>query len=301
MSTEKPDFILYAQHGWADNHQAIAALAKSVASEKTEIIAPSLGYVQTWLKIETLVQTVENVASKTLTRYPDVPIQIMGHSMGGLIWLEVLNRHPEWWSLVDSLILIASPIGGADLARVFDPLGFGIGIAKDLGTNRRAIAEKIAATIPTLVIAGDVDGGSDGTITVGSTRVRHAQFVCLPGLSHEVLRNHPSVATAIREFWRQRDVLSELDPEIDRLIQQLQSVPGMTDAHQRDFYGATVLLEHQNGITIRVWTNPLGVDHVFVACPQGQCLYGGFVGWRHSQDLHHVLEGIKQDVLHSNS
>ena len=42
MPIGEPDFILYAQHGWADNHQAIAALAESVAAEKTEIIAPEL-------------------------------------------------------------------------------------------------------------------------------------------------------------------------------------------------------------------------------------------------------------------
>ena len=295
MPTREPEFILYAQHGWADNHQEIAALAKSVATEGTVIIAPTLGYAQTWLRIETLVQTVEKVAIENLARYPGVPIRIIGHSMGGLIWLEVLNRHPEWWSSIDSLVLVASPVGGADLARVFDPLSLGIGIAKDLGANRRAIAEKIAATIPTLVIAGDVDGGSDGTITVGTARFRFAQLVYLPGLSHEALRNHPSVAAAISRFWEQRESLPALDPDIDRLIQQLQAVPGMTDAHQRDFYKATVFLECKNGVTIRLWKNPLGVDHVFVVCPKGQCLYEGFVGWLHAKDLRRVLEELKQD------
>jgi len=295
MPTGEPNFILYAQHGWADNHQAIAALAKSVATEGTKIIAPDLGYARTWLRIETLIQTVETVATETIAKYPGVPIRIIGHSMGGLVWLEVLNRHPEWWSLIDSLVLVASPVGGADLARIFDPLGLGIGIAKDLGADRRAIAEKIAATIPTLAIVGDVDGGSDGTITVGTARFRFAQVVYLPGLSHEALRNHPSVAAAISRFWEQREALPDLDPEVDRLIQQLQAVPGMTDAHQRDFYKATVFLECKNGVTIRVWKNPMGIDHVFVVCPKGQCLYGGFVGWIHAKDLQRVLERIKQD------
>ena len=171
----------------------------------------------------------------------------------------------------------------------------GIGIAKDLGADRRAIAEKIAATIPTLVIVGDVDGGSDGTITVGTAKFRFAHFVYLSGLSHGALKNHPSVAAAISRFWEERESLPDLDLEVDRLIQQLQAVPGITDAHQRDFYKATVFLECKNGVTIRVWKNPLGVDHVFVVCPKGQCLYGGFVGWLHSKDLRQVLERIKQD------
>jgi len=295
MPTGEPNFILYAQHGWADNHQAIAALAKSVATEGTKIIAPDLGYARTWLRIETLIQTVETVATETIAKYPGVPIRIIGHSMGGLVWLEVLNRHPEWWSLIDSLVLVASPVGGADIARIFDPLGLGIGIAKDLGADRRAIAEKIAATIPTLVIVGDVDGGSDGTITVGTAKFRSAHPVYLPGLSHGALKNHPSVAAAISRFWEQKESLPDLDLEVDRLIQQLQAVPGMTDAHQRDFYKAAVFLECKNGVTIRTWKNPVGVDHVFVVCPKGQYLYGGFVGWLHAKDLQRVLEQIKQD------
>ena len=252
-------------------------------------------YVQTWLRIETLVQTVEKVATENITKYPSVPIRIIGHSVGGLIWLEVLNRHPEWWPLIDSLVLVASLVGGADLDRVFDPLGLGIGIARDLGADRRAIAEKIAATIPTLAIVGDVDGGSDGTITVGTAKFRFAHFVYLSGLSHGALKNHPSVAAAISRFWEQKESLPDLDPEIERLIQQLQAVPGITDAHQRDFYKATVFLECKNGVTIRVWKNPLGVDHVFVVCPKGQCLYGGFVGWLHAKDLQRVLERMKQN------
>ena len=252
-------------------------------------------YVQTWLRIETLVQTVEKVATENITKYPSVPIRIIGHSVGGLIWLEVLNRHPEWWPLIDSLVLVASPVGGADLDRVFDPLGLGIGIARDLGADRRAIAEKIAATIPTLVIAGDVDGGSDGTITVGTAKFRFAHFVYLLGLSHGALKNHPSVAAAISRFWEQRESLPDLDPEVDRLIQQLQAVLGITDAHQRDFYKASAFLELKSGVTIRTWKNPLGVNHIFVVCPKGQCLYGGFVGWRHAKDLERVLERLKQD------
>lgn len=241
MATDSPDFVLYAQHGWADNSQAIAALAHSVATPTTRIFTPSLGFIKTWIGIKPLIQAVEKIAIETTAKFPDVPIRIIGHSMGGLIWLEVLNRHPEWWSRVDSLVLVASPVGGADLARILDPLGLGIGVACDLGTNRRLIAEEIAAIIPTLIIAGDVDGGSDGTITVGSTKFLHAKFLYLPGLSHAVLKNHPTVAAAICDFWAnsKQPILSTVEPDLGNLlIRRLLLVTGMTDAHQRDFYRA---------------------------------------------------------------
>lgn len=128
---DTPDFVLFAQHGWADDSKAMAALAHGAATSNTHIVTPSLGWVKTWIRIEPLVQVVERIATEAIATYPNTRIKIIGHSMGGLIWIEVLRRHPEWWSQLHSLVLIASPVGGADLARIFDPLGLGIGMARD--------------------------------------------------------------------------------------------------------------------------------------------------------------------------
>ncbi len=295
MAVERPNFILYAQHGWADDCQGIAVLASKLAESNTVVITPSLGYLRTWLRIEPLIQTVEELVMNTSLRYPQVPIRIIGHSLGGLIWLEVLNRHPEWFDNVESLVLVGSPVGGADLARILDPLGIGLGMARDLGVNRRVLAEAIAAQIPTLVIAGDIDGGSDGTIPVTSTKVFGADFVLLPGVSHAALRNHPAVAVAIQKFWllpkgpRPEPDLAQI------LIRRLQQVPGMTDGHYRDFRWAKVFLTFENGVTLRLWKDPMGISHVFVACPEGECLYSGFVGWLHLKDLEQELRVLQQE------
>jgi pimeloyl-ACP methyl ester carboxylesterase len=300
--TEAPDFILFAQHGWADNSQAIAALAQAVATPKTLIVAPDLGWVNTWIRIEPLIRRVERIAIEIVARYPKTAIKIVGHSMGGLIWIEVLGRHPEWWSQVDSLVLVASPVGGADLARIFDPLGLGIAMARDLGINRREMAELIAEVIPTLVIAGDIDNGSDGTITVGTTKFSHAKFVCLPGLSHAVLKNHPDVVETIQSFWANPPIPIDSKPDLSiMLVRRLRSVPGMTDAHRRDFYHSTLYLKFKDGTAIRTWKNPLQVEHVFVADSEGQCLYAGFVGWLHAEDLRKTLEDIKKQYPHGYS
>lgn len=297
MPIAQPDFILYAQHGWADTGQAIASLAHRLATPKTLVIAPSLGFINTWLQIEPLISAVEQIAIETNLRYPDAPMRIIGHSMGGLIWLEVLNRHPEWWNRVESLVLVASPVGGADLARMLDPLSWGVGIARDLGKNRREIAEAIALAIPTLIIAGDFDNGSDGTIPIGSTKFRNAQFILLPGLSHAVMRHHPDVATVIQDFWASEKILTDIsDPELtDILIERLQLVSGITDIHHRDFTKAQVCFTLENGISICTWKNLLGIDHVFVNSPEGKCLYSGFVGWLHSEHLQQTLQQIERD------
>lgn len=289
------DYILFAQHGWADTAQKISELARALATPKTLIVAPNLGYFKTWLRIEPLVDLVEQNAAVTIANYGELPIRIIGHSMGGLIWLEVLNRHPEWWQNIQSLVLIASPVGGADIARIIDPLKIGIGIARDLGINRRAIAEKIANKIPTLVIAGDVGNGSDHTITIESTKLAGAQSICLTGIAHPQLKNHSSLVEIIHNFWNNPTITSREESQFsDRLIEYLRAVPGMTDAHYRDWERAKTFLTFDNGLSIRLWKNPLQIEHVFLTNQEGKCLYAGFVGWLHKQDLQQALENIRQ-------
>lgn len=299
MMTSPPyQFILYAQHGWADDHTTIASLASALATPDTLIITPNLGMLKTWLRIEPLIQAVEASVGNTMGQYPQVPIRAIGHSMGGLIWIEVLSRHPEWWERMDSLVLMGSPVGGADLARAFDPLRVGLGIARDLGMNRREQAEAIAAKIPTLVIAGDIDNGSDGTVTVCCTKVFGAEFVRLANIDHVALKNHAAVAIAIERFWRvlatdRRTPRSSLSQFEYGLIKRLQAIEGITDGHERDFPKATIFHTYENGVTLRTWKNLMGIDHVFVANSQGECLYSGFVGWLHAEAFHHTLDCLK--------
>lgn len=292
MSLDKPEFILFVQHGWADDNRAMLSLAQSLTTETTPVIAPCLDIVQTWLRIDPLIQKVEDIAIKQIANYAGVPIRIIGHSMGGLIWLEVLHRHPEWWSQVHSLVLIASPVGGADLGRIIDPLKLGVGIASDLGKSRKDIAEAIALHIPTLVIAGDLDGGSDGTIPVESTRFPNAYFVKLQGLSHAVLRKHSLVAAAIRQFWLNTKDGAKI--ESNDVIRRLQAIPGMTDGHWRDLGKAKAIVPLNNGGSILIWRNLLGVDHIYVTSAKGECLYAGFVGWMHHHSLLQALEDIRE-------
>lgn len=294
-----PDFLLFAQHGWFDNSRAITRLAQAVATHETEIISPDLGYARIWLRMAPLIRHVEHSAIRTIDQYPHIPIRIIAHSMGGLLWLEVLMRHPEWWPRIQSLVLLGSPIGGAHVARIIDPLAWGIGIARDLGHNRRRMAEIVAAVIPTLVIAGDASAGSDMLITVGATQVRNARYVCLPGLWHPALRDHPRVAAVIRDCWNQPASLdSRADAAMDKavsLIQRLRRIPGMTDAQRWGFRRATVVMRFPDGLALRTWCNPLGVNHVFLADQSGQCLFAGFVGWIHTEELRKTLEEIKRD------
>lgn len=296
---DRPDFILYAQHGWADTNYQIAKLANALATPQTKVIAPDLGYLKTWLRIDPLIEQVEGNFVQIVAEYPQTPIRIIGHSMGGLIWLEVLKRHPDCWTRIESLVLVASPVGGADLARIFDPLGLGIGIARDLGKNRRDIAEEIAQKIPTLVIAGDIGHGSDRTIAIQTTKFAYSQFICLQGIHHAQLKNYPGLIPIIRNFWENPVINSPEVDDITRiLIKRLHSIPGITDGHYRHFFHAQTYCQLSNNLSIRTYKNLYGVDHVFLANSAEECLYAGFVGWIHSQDLWNGLTSIAEEFRH---
>ncbi|MBW4651791.1 MAG: alpha/beta hydrolase [Kaiparowitsia implicata GSE-PSE-MK54-09C] len=289
-----PDFLLFAQHGWHDTNKAMTALARQLVGANIPVVAPRLGLVQTWLRIEPLIQKLEAIAHQAIAHYPHTPLRIVGHSMGGLMWLELLHRHPEWQAQVHSLVLVGSPVGGADLGRLIDPFSFGIGIAADLGKNRRAMAEAIAQSIPILVIAGDVDDGSDGTVPLTCTQVAHAQFVKLTGIRHASLKAHPRVAATILDFWQ--DFQTGESILVNDLIQHLRAIPGMTDGHPRGIKRSRVVAQFPNGSSLRTWRNSVGINHVFLESATGQCLYAGFVGWPHADDLRRELEALCQTV-----
>ena len=124
------------------------------------------------------------------------------------------NRHPEWWSRIESLILLGSPIGGAHLAKIVDPLDLmHSAIAQDLGVDRRTLAEAIAQVVPTLIIAGDRKRGSDGTVLVQTTQFQHAKFVCIPGVKHSGLKSNDAVDHNIRSFWAEKMKIIVLSEE----------------------------------------------------------------------------------------
>ena len=182
------EYLLFAQHGWADTGNNIGRLIRSAANQNTKIIVPSLGLIKTFIRLDPLVRQLEQIAEGEIAAHPQLPIKIVGHSMGGLMWLEVLARHPQWWHKVHSLILLGCPVGGSNIARIIDPLSIGIGTAADLGKNRRLIAEKIAQQIPTLSVASDLGMGTDGLVTVENTKFDYANWLLVTNIAHSAMR-----------------------------------------------------------------------------------------------------------------
>lgn len=292
VTTPTPvETLLFAQHGWADTNQAMERLGRALAQPGTRVIAPNLGYVRTWLRIEPLIQIAEEAAARALTEHPDARIRAVGHSMGGLIWIELLSRHPEWLSRIDRLALVGCPVGGADLAGILDPLGLTIG--RDLRVNRREQAEAVATAVPTLSIVGDLMGQHDGTVSHESSRLANARFVVAPSASHAALRHSPWVTRLIRAFFDRPD-----PPATDcaAIIAELERIPGIRPAEPQLARFASIVLMLADGATVRLLNVMPGVDLVFVADGHGTCQYAGAVPWPRGATLRDALAAIREQT-----
>jgi pimeloyl-ACP methyl ester carboxylesterase len=281
--------LLFAQHGWADTNQAMQRFGEAVASPGSLVIAPNLGYVRTWLRIEPLIEIVEHEAARALAEYPQARIRAVGHSMGGLIWIELLTRHPDWLARTDRLALVGCPVGGSELAGLLDPLGLTIG--RDLRMDRRAKAEAIAAVVPTLTIVGDLFGPHDGTVTHESARVANARFVLTPSASHAALRTSPLVTRLVRAFFEE-----PTPPETDLadLVARIQGVPGIRTADPFLLRLANVVLLLADGSTVRTLNVIPGVELVFVTDGAGRCAYAGAVQSSNREALRRALEEARE-------
>ncbi len=66
-------------------------------------------------------------------------------------------------------------------------------------------------------------------------------------------------------------------------------------AHSRDFYRATPLFNIRDGFVIKAWKNSVGVEHIFIANGNGKMVFGGFVGWIHSETLRQAITQIREE------
>ncbi|MEL6495846.1 MAG: alpha/beta hydrolase [Cyanobacteria bacterium J06623_7] len=289
-----PEYLLCAQHGWADTGNQLGKLARAAANPQTKVIVPSLGLIKTFIRLQPLVLRLEQIVTTEIARYPQTKINLLGHSMGGLIWLELLKRHPEWWNKIHSLILLGSPVGGSNLARIIDPGGIGIGTAADLGKNRRSLAANIAQHIPTLSVASDTGTGTDGLVTVENTKFDYANWQLVSGIAHSAMRYHAEMIPILQNFWLHPRLGSFPDNSLsNRLIRLFRNVPGMTDADYRGLSRSQTIAHLPESITVRTWQTLWGVKHVYLV-RQRDCLYSGYVGLTHIRGLERALKELQK-------
>ncbi|AFY54747.1 hypothetical protein Riv7116_2224 [Rivularia sp. PCC 7116] len=90
-------------------------------------------------------------------------------------------------------------------------------------------------------------------------------------------------------------VAQAITDDTEEVIAILEYVPGMTRAHHRDFKSSNPVMRLRDGSVVKTWKNPFGVDHVFIADRNDNMIYGGFVGWIHSDGLNAAIARIRRN------
>ena len=136
----------------------------------------------------------------------------VGHSLGGVLALEMLNAHPE--QPVASLILLGAPVRGCLAGRRLGSARVGrwmMGGCGELWHEREAVWKRdaplgvVAGTVPLGLgrAFGRLPGPNDGVVRVEETTVDGMAARALVAAGHSVLIVSPAVGRQIERFMRE--------------------------------------------------------------------------------------------------
>lgn len=137
------------------------------------------------------------------------PAHFVGHSLGGVLILETLNRHPG--IAAASATLIGAPVGGCFAGRRLGMAGIGRWMMGASGTLWEPHAATWRREPPLGVIAGTAPWGlgrvlgrmpeaNDGVVCVGETAVEGMAAQALVPLGHSALIFSGRVASLVEKF-----------------------------------------------------------------------------------------------------
>jgi pimeloyl-ACP methyl ester carboxylesterase len=138
-------------------------------------------------------------------------VHLVGHSLGGLLLLQLLAQEPTL--PVGRVVLLGAPVNGSGAARGFASLpGFasvlgGLGQAQLVAPAARRYAGAcelgvIAGTLPIGLgrLIGGLEGPNDGTVTVDEARLEGAKAMLTLRVSHMGLLLSQAVAANVAAF-----------------------------------------------------------------------------------------------------
>lgn len=108
-------------------------------------------------------------------------------------------------------------------------------------------------------------------------------------------RVYEKIHDSVDEWNRPAQVANQISSVAEQVVDFLNQVSGMTQAHSRDFKQATPRFTLRDGSVLKIYKNPVGVNHVFIADADGNMVFGGFVGWIHTDGLNEAIAIIRRD------
>ncbi|MDZ8095515.1 MAG: hypothetical protein RMZ42_26745 [Nostoc sp. DedQUE05] len=100
----------------------------------------------------------------------------------------------------------------------------------------------------------------------------------------------------LEEWNTEAEIASSISQIAQKAVEILVDVPGMTQAHSRDFRRARPIFTLKDGTVIKIFINPANVKHIFLADSNNKMLFGGYVGWIDTKGLNQAIEKIKHSL-----
>ena len=146
-----------------------------------------------------------------LARFAPQPACFVGHSLGGVLTLDMLNRHPQVQA--SAVVLLGAPVRGCFAGRRFGERGLGrwmMGATRPLWDERPARWQR---AVPLGVVAGTLSvglgralgalpGPNDGVVRVDETTIDGMTERTLVSYGHSMLIFSERVVTLVDRFLR---------------------------------------------------------------------------------------------------
>ncbi|MBE9107415.1 hypothetical protein IQ229_21525, partial [Nostoc cf. edaphicum LEGE 07299] len=100
----------------------------------------------------------------------------------------------------------------------------------------------------------------------------------------------------LKEWNTEAEIATSISQIAQKVVEILVNVPGMTQAHSRDFRRSTPIFTLKDGTVVKIFINPANVKHIFLADSNNKMLFGGYVGWIHTKGLNQAIEKIKHSL-----
>ncbi|MEH2165293.1 MAG: hypothetical protein V7K41_01165 [Nostoc sp.] len=100
----------------------------------------------------------------------------------------------------------------------------------------------------------------------------------------------------LEEWNTEAEIATSISQTAQKIVEILVNVPGMTQAHSRDFRRARPIFTVKDGTVIKIFINPANVKHIFLADSNNKMLFGGYVGWIDTKGLNQAIEKIKHSL-----
>jgi hypothetical protein len=105
------------------------------------------------------------------------------------------------------------------------------------------------------------------------------------------------VVALSKDFTGKPEVATDISELNTQVVEKLLNTPGMIQSRGTKFKKATPNFKLKDGTILRTYRNSVGVEYVFLADSSGRMIFGGYVGWIHSQNLKVTVAEIKRNFV----